>query len=34
MFWLDCIIAIEDLIVKRQPFNYIEVYAVPIWYNF
>ena len=29
-FWLDYIIAIEDLIVKQQPFNYKEACAVPI----
>ena len=33
MFWLDYIKAIEDLIVKRQPFNFREACAMPIWYN-
>ena len=33
IFWLDYIIAIEDLIVKRQPFNFMEACAVAIWYN-
>ena len=33
MFWLDYIIAIEDLIVERQPFTVLEVCATPIWQN-
>ena len=34
MFWLHYILAIGDLIVKRQPFNFIKECAMPIWYNF
>ena len=33
VFWLDYITSIEDLIVKRQPFNFTEACSVPIWYN-
>ena len=33
VFWLDYITSIEDLIVKRQPFNFTEACGVPIWYN-
>ena len=33
-FWLDCITAIEHLIVKRQFCNFTEACAMPIWYNF
>ena len=33
MFWLDYITSIEDLIVKRKPFNFSEACGVPIWYN-
>ena len=33
MFWLDYITFIEDLIVKRQPFNFTEACGVPVWYN-
>ena len=33
MFLFDYITFIEDLIVKRQPFNFTEACVVPIWYN-
>ena len=33
VFWLDYITSIEDLIVKRKPFNFTEACGVPIWYN-
>ena len=33
VFWRDYISAIEDLIVKRQPFNFTEACAMPIWSN-
>ena len=29
VFWLDYITSIEDLIVKRQPFNFTEACGVP-----
>ena len=31
VFLLECITAIEDLIVKRQPFNFKKTWARSIW---
>ena len=33
VFWLVYITATEELIVKRQPFNFTEACAMPIWCN-